>query len=342
MQVPYKYIRYTQVSWTTSTRTGVLCFSSSFSDDLTCTYLILQNLLVQDDDEPLLGGVVAGGEREMLNISGIDDSQAVKSDETKAAGKRAATAIKSSQRWLATVALLDAALCSAFFGVGSPDHYCDPVAAIKAASADDTTIDLIGVGMLRIGLVLLWSVKRLPLLASRIEAALPTAPAAAVAARRQLAAVTMVSVGLSAGKVAALFILHGSQPDQGGLWMVALAGGTALLSYTEHRIAVGALAAAATRLQESADTAEDDDKPKVSKATIKRLLSLAFVDWPWLLMAFFFLIIAAAGQTLLPLLTGKAIDAIAFSGVTGNAEFYKYIWQLCVASVVTGVCSGQV
>jgi len=45
-----------------------------------------------------------------------------------------------------------------------------------------------------------------------------------------------------------------------------------------------------------------------------------------------------AGQILIPLLTGKAIDAVAFSGtVDGNKEFERYIIQLSVASVVTGV-----
>jgi hypothetical protein len=116
-------------------------------------------------------------------------------------------------------------------------------------------------------------------------------------------------------------------------WMLWLAGSTAVLAYLEHTLAVWALETAAIRLHAQPDTDGNDPKVKVKKASIKRLLSLAMVDWPWLLAAFFFLIIAAGGQTLLPLLTGKAIDAIAFSGIAGNTEFYTRIEQLCIASV---------
>ena len=65
------------------------------------------------------------------------------------------------------------------------------------------------------------------------------------------------------------------------------------------------------------------------------------MDWPWICAAFLFLVLAAGGQIIIPRLTGLAIDSVAFSGVVGNKDFEKYIVQLCIASVVTGVCSGQ-
>lgn len=162
----------------------------------------------------------------MLNISGIvasenggdadRDAENAKAAAVSAAADRAATAIKSSQRWLGAATLLDAALCWTFFSVGSPQHFCQPAAAIAAAPAIETTIDLIALGTLRCLIFLVWSQTRLPLLAKRIEAGAPAAPAAAVMARRQLAAATMISVALAAGKIAALFIVKGSNPAEGG------------------------------------------------------------------------------------------------------------------------------
>ena len=61
-------------------------------------------------------------------------------------------------------------------------------------------------------------------------------------------------------------------------------------------------------------------------------------DWPLFLVAFFALTVAAAGESLIPFLLGKIIDAVAL--YRNTEDFHRYTLYLVATAAVTGVFTG--
>lgn len=66
------------------------------------------------------------------------------------------------------------------------------------------------------------------------------------------------------------------------------------------------------------------------QAALRRQLALAWPEWPFLSGAFFFLVLAALGETSVPYCTGKALDVLRHGD--GPTAFATAIGFVCLAS----------
>eukprot|EP00670_Eutreptiella_braarudii_P021314 CAMPEP_0174347014 /NCGR_PEP_ID=MMETSP0811_2-20130205/2941_1 /TAXON_ID=73025 ORGANISM="Eutreptiella gymnastica-like, Strain CCMP1594" /NCGR_SAMPLE_ID=MMETSP0811_2 /ASSEMBLY_ACC=CAM_ASM_000667 /LENGTH=179 /DNA_ID=CAMNT_0015472159 /DNA_START=185 /DNA_END=720 /DNA_ORIENTATION=+ len=77
---------------------------------------------------------------------------------------------------------------------------------------------------------------------------------------------------------------------------------------------------------------------KSTELSFKDVLSMCLPDWPLFLVAFFALTVAAAGESLIPFLLGKIIDAVAL--YRNTEDFHRYTLYLVATAAVTGVFTG--
>eukprot|EP00075_Anas_platyrhynchos_P036975 XP_027326228.1 antigen peptide transporter 2 isoform X1 [Anas platyrhynchos] len=74
------------------------------------------------------------------------------------------------------------------------------------------------------------------------------------------------------------------------------------------------------------------------QAALRRQLALAWPEWPFLSGAFFFLVLAALGETSVPYCTGKALDVLRHGD--GPTAFATAISFVCLASASSSLFAG--
>ncbi|XP_032061066.1 antigen peptide transporter 2 [Aythya fuligula] len=74
------------------------------------------------------------------------------------------------------------------------------------------------------------------------------------------------------------------------------------------------------------------------QAALRRQLALAWPEWPFLSGAFFFLVLAALGETSVPYCTGKALDVLRHGD--GPTAFATAIGFVCLASASSSLFAG--
>eukprot|EP00941_MAST-03F_sp_MAST-3F-sp1_P004606 g4606.t1 len=85
-------------------------------------------------------------------------------------------------------------------------------------------------------------------------------------------------------------------------------------------------------------------KKQGAGASTMQLLKMSYPDLPWMLAAFFFLVIAALGQACIPYLIGEAINDSTTNKVSDHDQnvkkFQQNIYRLILVAVVTAVATG--
>ncbi|KAM6185072.1 antigen peptide transporter 2 [Rhynchocyon petersi] len=90
--------------------------------------------------------------------------------------------------------------------------------------------------------------------------------------------------------------------------------------------------------QEAAASAQERDQGQGNKALMWRLMKLSRSDLPYLTVAFFFLVLAVWGETLIPYYSGRVIDILG--GDFDSEAFSSAIFLMCLFSVGSSLSAG--